>query len=337
MYVFKKNGVQVFAAGNTYTDNALATGDVISVSMTSSLPCVTQSVAMDSIRMTVNPLVMPGININTVPPAVMCAGTTLTFITNNAGAGTSPVYQWYKNGLPVGGATSPTYATSALANGDTIQVRMASSVACPAVPFIFSNKVGLTVTNVVVPSVSVSANPSGPIAPGTSVQFTAAQSGGGATPAFQWIKNGADIPGETGATYTSNTLQNGDRISVRMQSYALCANPGVVTSSALAIQVGTTAVPTLSAWQGTVTLFPNPTTGRFTVSTSWGTGHVGKRATLEVLNALGQSVYRMTLQPDRREWSHEVWLDEALANGTYLLRLSSEDGMRAALPFVLGR
>ena len=336
-YTFKKNGVAVFALGNAYTDNALANGDVVSVSMASSLPCVTQAVAIDSIRMTVNPLIMPGININTIPPTVLCAGTALTFVTNSVCAGQNPAYQWYQNGLPIVGATSASYTSATLANADTLQVKLTSSVACAVAPFVFSNKVGLSITNIVVPAVTVSANPSGPVAPGTSVEFTATQSGGGATPGYQWIKNGVDIPNETGVAYTTSTLQNGDRISVRMQSYALCANPGVVTSRQLAMQVGATAVPSLSAWDGAITLYPNPTTGHFTISASWGMAHTGRRATLEVINALGQPVYRVALQPERREWSHDVWLNEALANGTYLLRISSEDGMRAALPFVLGR
>ncbi len=335
VFIFRKNGTQVGSSGNSYTDYSLANGDKVTVTMTSSLPCVTATQVSDSIKMTVSPQIVPGVNINTVPPTTLCAGATLTFTTNIVGGGNNPAYQWYKNGVSLG-VTTASYTTSALSNGDTIQVLLASSEQCPAVKTVLSNKVGLKVNPVVNPTVVITANPSGPIAAGTLVTFTSSQTGGGQTPGYQWLKNGKVIPGETNNSYTTSSLQGGDRIALRMQSYDLCAQPSVVTSNVITMDMPT-SVRGAGAWEGSVTLYPNPTNGRFTITASWLPVHTGKRTAVDVLNAVGQVVYHTELKPDRDKWSHDVWLGDAVANGLYLVRISSEDGMRAALPLVMSR
>ncbi len=327
-YVFKKNGIIVNSNGNSYTDGKLSGSDVISVTMISSLPCVTQTQVKDSIRMFVIPLVTPGVNINTTPPIILCAGTTVTFVTNTVNAGPVPVYDWYKNGVPLG-VTAPTYTTSALANGDTIQVMMTTSAVCPAYPTAVSNKVGLNVNNMVTPSVAISASPAGPYAPGTPVVFSLTESGGGSGATYQWTKNGVNIPFETGETYSTSSLKSGDHIAVRMLSSLPCASPALATSNTIIIQGNSTGVgnTVASTWDGSVELYPNPSSGRFTLAVQWAEAHNSTRVTVDIVSTLGQRIHHLVLHPDRSKWSTDVVLGEEVANGNYILRLVTEDGM----------
>lgn len=78
-------------------------------------------------------------------------------------------------------------------------------------------------------AVSISAS-SNNICQGQTVSFTASPVSGGASPVFQWKKNGINVAGN-GANYTTNTLANGDRISCEMISSLDCVNAGGIAVS----------------------------------------------------------------------------------------------------------
>ncbi len=338
VYQWRKNGANVFSIGNTYTDATLNTGDVISVRLTSSATCRTvDTINSTAITANITPSVTPGISINSTPVVRICAGTTLNFVTTVTGGGTAPSYQWYINTLPV--ASSQNFSTSGLANGDTVSVKLTSNAACATVNNVSSNKVGIVVNPLVTPSISATA--SSTIADGSDVMFTASQSGGGAKQDYQWLRNNVEIGGATGTTFSSNKLIPGDRISVRMLSYDPCASPGVVTSNDI-IMGGALRVGNTSAWQGTLSLYPNPNTGRFSVNAAWtGTHNATERVAIEVLNAVGQSIYHAEVAPGnsvKGEWHYDVSLPETTPAGQYILRLNApESGMRAAIPLILNR
>jgi hypothetical protein len=333
-YQWKKNGVNVAGAGSSYLNNSLVTGDVISVVMTSTYACpATPTATSNAITANITPSVIPGINISTTPTINICAGTPLNFNTNITGGGTSPAYQWYKNGFPVVGATGTSYTDAGLMDQDTITVELTSNAVCATSPTAMSNKVLISVTDVVVPSISISA--SSTILNGAPITFTATQSGGGATPQYQWMKNNVDIPLATADNYTATGLNNGDRIAVKMLSYAPCANPELVASNEI-IVTSPLSVASVGGWDGAVSLYPNPNTGHFSIAAAWGAAHNGKRIAIDIMNAIGQSVYHSEVAPDRAQWHYDVQMAEGLANGSYMLRLSG-DGMKATVPFVLNR
>ncbi len=245
-YQWRKNGVNVFSVGNTYSDATLNSGDVISVRLTSNATCrFVDTVNSTAITAAITPSVMPGISINSTPVVTICAGNTLNFTTTMTGGGTSPQYQWFVNSLPV--ATSANWSSSAFNNGDTVTVKLTSNAACAIANTVSSNKVGIKVSPLVSPTISVSA--SSTIANGQQVDFTATQSGGGTTPAYQWLLNGVEIGGATSSTYSSSNLVSGDHISVRMVSYDACASPGVITSSDVVMN-STVGIANLGGWQG---------------------------------------------------------------------------------------
>jgi hypothetical protein len=89
---------------------------------------------MDSITVVVNQSVIPTLTVTASPGTVAQPGTQVTFNSAATNEGSTPSYQWLKNGLFISGATSSTYtATMAidLHTGDTICVRMTSSALCP--------------------------------------------------------------------------------------------------------------------------------------------------------------------------------------------------------------
>lgn len=338
-YIFRKNGNVVYSSGNSYTDYNLANGDVIAVTMISSLPCVTQVQVSDSVSMTVMPGTVPGININATPVTSLCAGTPLTFATNIVGGGSTPAYQWYLNGKAISGATAPTFTTATLSSNDSLQVTLISSQQCRALAVAYSNKVGIRINPIVTTSVSISTSSTAPspYVGGLPLTFSATSSGGGDAPVYQWMLNGIELASETGMTYTTSRLKTGDRVSVRMLSSEQCASPGVVKSNEIVVEGATSVSSPIASWKGNVVLYPNPSSGHFTIAVNWDASHIGKRVAIDIVSALGQGVYHSELQPQAKEWSTEVWLPWSIANGTYLVRVVAEDGMHSNLPVLLAR
>jgi hypothetical protein len=128
-----------------------------------------------------------------------------------------------------------------------------------------------------------------------------------------------------------------------MISSLSCAKPGMVSSNIVTMAAQATGVGNPngnnsgSAWDGLIALYPNPSSGHFTISAEWNSNQIGKRVVIEVLSALGQNVYRTELQPTTKQWSTDVWLGEQIANGTYLVRISTDNGMNHKLPIVIKR
>lgn len=74
-------------------------------------------------------------------------------------------------------------------------------------------------------SVVLTVGPDSNICDNETVTFYTAYSNGGASPEYRWRLNGVEIPGERGATFTSNTLNHWDVIECRFISSAQCVKP----------------------------------------------------------------------------------------------------------------
>ncbi len=85
-------------------------------------------------------------------------------------------------------------------------------------------------------SVSIAASPSNAICIGTQVTFTATPTNPGTTPVYQWKKNGT-IVGTNSATYTDNTLTNGQQISCVLTSNVSCGTGSPATSNTVTMIV----------------------------------------------------------------------------------------------------
>ena len=277
-YQWQINGTNVGGAtSTTFTITTLANSDVVTVIMTSDTTCATPTAVTSSgITMTVNPIVVPSVSI-TSTGSTICAGDLVSFTATPTNGGTSPTYQWQLNGTNIGGATSSTFTSSTLVNGDIITVIMTSNAPCASPTTATSNPITITVSASVPASVSITST-GATICAGDLVGFTATPTNGGATPTYQWQLNGTNSGGATSSTYSSSTLVNGDVITVIMTSSLSCATGSPATSNAITItvvasapaSVSISAVPSTTICAGDIAVFTaTPANGGATPTYQW--------------------------------------------------------------------
>jgi hypothetical protein len=180
--------------------------------------------------------------------APFCAGTSKTFLATATNPGTTPTYQWYKNGTAVGtGGLSYTDAT--LINNDSVWVVMTSSISGITNNPATSNKVKATVNPPYNNVVTIVANKATACA-GDTVIFTATTSAVATFPQYRWYRNMIQIQGAgspvpmNSATCQVIGLTAGDSFSCRLQVTNLCATPPIDTSNFVKITV--TASPVIT-------------------------------------------------------------------------------------------
>ncbi|HLO69594.1 MAG TPA: T9SS type A sorting domain-containing protein, partial [Flavipsychrobacter sp.] len=156
-----------------------------------------------------------------------CQNVAVTFTAVITNGGPAPLYQWRRNGSPVG-TNSPTYVVATLNNGDVINCILASSAPCATPASVTSNSLTMTVNPVGKATIGIFASPdSNMCVPSTGLTFYSNYTNGGSTPAFQWIVNGTDVTGANGATFFTTSLQDLDVVTCRFSSSALCVFPEV--------------------------------------------------------------------------------------------------------------
>lgn len=94
------------------------------------------------------------------------------------------------------------------------------------------------------PSVSISGNASSWCL-GQNAVFTASPTNGGTNPTYQWKLNGANV-GSNSATYSNNSLSNGDIISLELTSNATCLTSSTATSNAITVSITPLISPSVS-------------------------------------------------------------------------------------------
>jgi hypothetical protein len=100
------------------------------VTVTADDPCGSSSAA--TLAVTVNPTAV-SVTVSANPGTTICAGTPVTFTATPVNGGSTPSYQWKKNGSNVG-TDSASYTDAGLVNSDQIQVTLTSSATCAAGP-----------------------------------------------------------------------------------------------------------------------------------------------------------------------------------------------------------
>lgn len=205
------------------------------------------------ITVTVNGVQVPSVTTSiTSGSNPACNGAALTFTAVPTNGGSAPTYQWTKNGIDIPGATSVTYtgvAGSAFIDGDLIRVVLTSNANCASPTVATSSAISIGVTPILVPSANISITPgSNPACSGSSITFTAVPTNGGATPFYQWTKNGINITGATSATYVGlvgTSVLDGDIIRVVLTSNANCVSPTTATSTSITVSVINNVAPSV--------------------------------------------------------------------------------------------
>jgi gliding motility-associated-like protein len=226
------------ATAATYAPGTLAATTYFRRRVQSS-PCA--PVYSNVVAITMQPVLVTSVTLAT--PTAQCLGSSLTFTPVPVNAGTAPTYRWLVNG--VAAATSPTFTTSTLANGDQVQVEvtptagLCSSGAATAT-------VAVVLTTSPAPTLSIAALPAGPVCAGTSVTYSISQSANTGTGAqYQWLVDGLAIAGQSGTTFTSTTLRDGQVVSVMLKTTTACGQAATATSNTVAAAIS--PVVTVSA------------------------------------------------------------------------------------------
>ncbi len=129
-YLWKKNSVTV-STSSTYS-YAPADNDVITCTMTSNYECpLAPAVTSSPITMEVNAPVTPAVSIIASPGTEVSAGVAVTLTADITNAVPFPSYQWQVNGLPVAGATLPSFTSDEFKNLDIVTCAVTSGGGCP--------------------------------------------------------------------------------------------------------------------------------------------------------------------------------------------------------------
>ena len=174
--------------------------------------------------------------ITTQPAAqTVTAGQSATF--SVTATGTSPGYQWKKNGTDIPSATASTYTTEATSNADIGAALAYSVVVSNSAGSVTSSAAALTVNS----SITISAQPTAQtITAGDMATFSVTATGTGEL-FYQWKKSGTVIPGATNSSYTTPAMGyagNGAEYSV-----VLTDSVGTTTSSTARLTVTKTSTP----------------------------------------------------------------------------------------------
>jgi len=265
-YKWKKGSSFVSGATNmTYNPT---TSETYKVQVTNSNGC--SKLSSTGVVVTVNAL--PTATVTVTGPTTFCSGQNLCTLTANSGTGLT--YQWEKGTTLISGATNISYVPTATNTKYNVIVTNANGCTKKS-------------TNT---SVTVNALPTATITPQGPTTFCAggsvvlsANTGTGLT--YQWIKGAGNISGATLQDYTATT---GGNYKVKITNSNGCSKTSAVT--VVTVNCREEAASSNDAAQE-LTIFPNPSTGLFTLKISDSKIENGA-ALIEITNSIGQLVFR---------------------------------------------
>jgi gliding motility-associated-like protein len=184
-----------------------------------------------AVAVQVQPLLVPTVALPALP--AQCAGTAFTFTPVSTNAGASPTYQWLVNGVSVG--VGPAYTSSALADGDQVQVVLTPTAGfCASGTATATARVSLTPTPA--PTLTIVAQTAMPVCAGTPIRFSLGQATAlGTNPQYQWQVDGVSVAGATSSVFTSTALRNGQAVTLVLRTTNACGQPATATSGAVRV------------------------------------------------------------------------------------------------------
>lgn len=261
VYQWQVNGANAGTNSSTFTTNTLPAGNsTVKVTVTSSASCaVPPAATSNSIVMHAN-AVTPGVTVS-ASATTICAGAAVTFTATPVNGGTSPVYQWKKNGAVVG-TNSASYISSTLANGDVITVSLTSNAACASPATVTGQGITITVT----PAAGITISGTTTVQAGLPAAITSVTSNAGATQAYQWqdstvIHSWVNISGATNPVINYTPAVTGDKLRCKLTAANTCT-PGLTAfSNVLTFTVDTA----LHGKSGVIAFYPNPVHQKLTI------------------------------------------------------------------------
>lgn len=228
----------ILATASLSTTGRISGNDTLYVRVKDSLGRWSQAVRQP-FRICPTALPQPAISGN----AQYCAGTTLSL--SVAAVSGASGYRWVGPGgfsATTQTITRTSLNTSASGVYKVFAIR-AGGTACDTSA---ADSITVTVTpNAPAPTVSITANPTGPVCAGTTVTYTATVNNGGTTPSYQWYIGSAVQTGDTTDTFVK-VPANGNAISVKVNSSAACAPTTPTSSNTLTAVVNPIVTPAVA-------------------------------------------------------------------------------------------
>jgi YVTN family beta-propeller protein len=195
-----------------------------------------------SVTVQFKPYVTPSVTVAASTSNVISPNTSVTFTATPANGGTTPMYQWQKNGSNVG-IDATTYTNATLVDQDVITCILTSNETCVTSPTATSLPIPMTVSTIPKVDIVITVG-NQTTCLNRSITFMATPTLGGASPAYQWDKNGTPV-GSNSDTYTDETLVDADVITCVLTSN----DPGVTTTTATsnAIAMMVNPLPTINS------------------------------------------------------------------------------------------
>lgn len=237
----------------TYTDCSLVAGDQVTVIVTSNQSCVTNSPATSTAQVITTVSSQPlSVSLTTVPsPLTICTGDPIQLTASTVNGGATPTFAWTVDGNVIPTITTPTLSYSGtpipIVDGTIVCVIATSSLVGCVTNSPDTVCATVSVISSVAPSVSISADTTS-ICIGGIVNFTSNITNGGANPTYQWYIGTTPVPSPagTGSTFTSNSLQSGDNVSLVVTSSSSCVTTPTATSNTITVNVYNYETPTIS-------------------------------------------------------------------------------------------
>jgi hypothetical protein len=256
--------------------------------ITNSIGCTATSPVV-TVNVSPGLAVVPFVTLAASPGNVLCSSaSTVTFTPAPVNGGTTPVYNWYVNGVLAGSGAPYAYTP---ANGDVVTVIMTSNAPC-ATPDTASSAVTMTISPLATPAVSISAAPNDTVCAGNMVTFSPLPVFGGGSPAYTWTRNGTVV--SSGLYYSYAPPLGQDTIMVSMISNYTCLATSAAISTPFIVTATPSLVNTLSITASATTITPGQTvtfisSAGYTGTYQWyinGTAVSGATSTSFVTNSL---------------------------------------------------
>jgi len=268
----------------------------------------------------VKPLLPASVSITSHTNPV-CSGVPDTFVAHPVNGGT-PTYFWHKfSFLPVGLGDTLIYPPL---HGDVIMCYMVTHGICSVRDTVIDSMAVNVYPDSMPPVVTImTAHADSITYVGESITFNTNLTWGGTAPTYQWFVNGKPIGGATNNSFVWAVYEQ-DTVWCEVTGNPPCPGPPVTgISNGIVIQAKYLGVNGLSA-AGSLSLFPNPNNGTFTLSGN----AAGREVSYEMTDMLGQVVYRGVAAVANGAISEQIKPGN-IAPGSYLLRVNTESGSQS--------
>ncbi len=176
--------------------------------------------------------------------ASRCGAGTVTLSATPAAGSTIDWYSASTGGTALtGGIGTNSYTTPSISSNTTYYAQSRNTSGCAGVSSTRTAVVA-TVNPVLLPTISITSSQINLCTSG--IVFSASITNGGASPSYQWKKNGSNLLSAVGSTIAASNFVDGDLITCQLTSNATCASPTTVLSNEITVAI---SAPT-TTWLG---------------------------------------------------------------------------------------